>query len=233
MRVSTRIGFGLPSRSICRSSSTRSSLTWTSHRQVADLVEEDRRVVGQLEPADLPRQRAGERALLAAEQLAFDQRRRNRRAVDPHHGAPAPRAQLVNLRREQLLAGAGLAEQQHRRIGGRHLLHLLQDAANRGALADDVARAARGPGPRLAGRRSPPAVDRAAGRPPHGRCAGPRRSPGAPARCRTPSRRRAARAIRPPARRAPAETSMNPTAPTTRPATDSGTVTADRMPRAR
>ena len=45
-------------------------------RQVADLVEEDRRVVGELEAADLPRQRAGEGAFLAAEQLAFDQRRR-------------------------------------------------------------------------------------------------------------------------------------------------------------
>ena len=43
-------------------------------RQVADLVEEDRRLVGQLEASDLPRQRAGERALFPAEQLAFDQR---------------------------------------------------------------------------------------------------------------------------------------------------------------
>ena len=42
MRVSTRIGLELPSRSNCRSSSTRSSLTWAFERQVADLVEEDR-----------------------------------------------------------------------------------------------------------------------------------------------------------------------------------------------
>jgi hypothetical protein len=36
-------------------------------RQVADLVEEDRRSVGGLEPADLARQRPGEGATLAAE----------------------------------------------------------------------------------------------------------------------------------------------------------------------
>ena len=45
-------------------------------RQIANLVEEDRRVIGELEAADLPRQRAGVGALLAAEQLALDQRRR-------------------------------------------------------------------------------------------------------------------------------------------------------------
>ena len=51
-------------------------------RQLADLVEEDRAAVGQLEAAGLRRVRAGEGAALAAEQLALDQRRRQRRAVD-------------------------------------------------------------------------------------------------------------------------------------------------------
>ena len=41
-------------------------------------------------------------------------------------GRAAARAQLVDPRREQFLAGAGLAEQQHGRVGGRHLLDLLQ-----------------------------------------------------------------------------------------------------------
>ena len=57
-------------------------------RQLADLVEKDRRAIGQLEAADLPRERAGEGAFLAAEQLALDQRRRNRRAVHAHHRPP-------------------------------------------------------------------------------------------------------------------------------------------------
>ena len=51
-------------------------------RQLADLVEEDRPAVGQLEPADAPGDRAGERALLVPEQLALDQARRQRGAVD-------------------------------------------------------------------------------------------------------------------------------------------------------
>src|SRR4029078_12947301 len=55
--------------------------------------------------------------------------------------APAPAAALVALRREQLLAGAGLAEQQDGRLGGRHLLNLIDDAAHRGALPDDAAQA--------------------------------------------------------------------------------------------
>ena len=44
-------------------------------RQLADLVEEDRAAVRQLEPADLAGVRAGEGAALVAEQLALDQRR--------------------------------------------------------------------------------------------------------------------------------------------------------------
>ena len=103
-----------------------------SSRKIVELI-------GQLEAPDLPRQRAGERALLAAEQLALDQRARNRRAVDAHHDAAAPRAPLVDLRRDELLAGARLAEQQHRRVGGRDLARLFEHAPDGGALADDDA----------------------------------------------------------------------------------------------
>ena len=85
-------------------------------RQLADLVEEERRLVGRFEAADLPRQRAGVGAALAAEQLAFDQRARNRGAAHPNHLTLMPRAELVNRSREDLLAHAGLAEQQY---GGR------------------------------------------------------------------------------------------------------------------
>ena len=104
-------------------------------RQVADLVEEDRRVIRQLEASDLSRERAGEGALLAAEQLALDERRGNRRAVHAHHRPPAARAQLVDLGREELLAGAGLAEQQHRRVGRRRPVRRAQGLA--GATASD------------------------------------------------------------------------------------------------
>ena len=49
---------------------------------VADLVQEQRAAVGQLEAALLARLRARERALLEAEQLGFDQRVWQRRATD-------------------------------------------------------------------------------------------------------------------------------------------------------
>ncbi len=109
--------------------------------QVADLVEKDRRVIRQFEAADLPGQRTGEGALLPAEQLALDERARNRRAVDAHHDATAPRALFVNLRRDEFLAGARFAEQQHRRVGRGHLARLIEDALDGGASSNDDARA--------------------------------------------------------------------------------------------
>ena len=48
-------------------------------RNVADLVEEERAAVGELEAADLLRDRAGERAALVAEELALEKPRRESR----------------------------------------------------------------------------------------------------------------------------------------------------------
>ena len=79
----------------CRSSSTRSSLTCTVRRAVADLVEEDR-PVGELEAPGLAVARAGERALLVAEQLALEQRLGQRGAVDATIGRAAAGALLVD-----------------------------------------------------------------------------------------------------------------------------------------
>src|SRR6185312_10109026 len=50
--------------------------------ELADLVEKHRATVRELERTDARADRTGERALLVAEQLALDQVRRNRRAVD-------------------------------------------------------------------------------------------------------------------------------------------------------
>ena len=106
-------------------------------RQVTNLVKEDCRVVREFEPPDPPRDRIGKGAALAAEQLAFHERGGNRRAVHAHH-RPAPAcAQLVNLSGKELLAGAGGAEQQYRRIGRRDVLDLLQDSSYGSAPADD------------------------------------------------------------------------------------------------
>ena len=108
-RTSTSTMRGLPSRSTWPSCSTRSSLRLELERQLADLVEEDGAAVRQLEAADLAGVRAGEGAALVAEQLALDQRRRQRGAVDDDERRVAARAAPVDRAREQLLAGAGLA----------------------------------------------------------------------------------------------------------------------------
>ena len=80
---------------------------------VADLVEEDRAAVA---PSNLPRRsaRARERAPHVAEQLAFDQLFGNRRAVHLDERLVAPAAQRVNRARDQLFAGAVLAEESAR-----------------------------------------------------------------------------------------------------------------------
>ena len=81
---------------------------------------------------------AGEGALFVAEQLALDERRRQRRAVDPDQRARVPAAAFVQRPGEQLLAGAGRSQQQHARVRRRDLRQPRQRQPQRRALADDV-----------------------------------------------------------------------------------------------
>ena len=99
-------------------------------------------MVGELESADLARQGAGEGASLAAEQLALDQGRRDRGAVDPHHRPRVAPAQLMDPGGEEFLAGAGLAKEQHGCVGGGDALDLGEHRPDRLALADDGLEAA-------------------------------------------------------------------------------------------
>ena len=91
----------------------------------------------QFEAPDALRDGPREGALLVAEHLAFQQPRGNGGAVELDESALPPRAQVVDGPRHQLLAGPGLAVDQHRGIGGRHRLHLLEDGLQRAALPDD------------------------------------------------------------------------------------------------
>ena len=86
------------------------------HRHhLGDLVEEQRAAIGQLEAAGAPIGGAGERAALVPEDLALEQRLRNRRAVDGDKRRLGARAELVDRLRDQLLARARLADDEHRR----------------------------------------------------------------------------------------------------------------------
>src|SRR5206468_3678967 len=73
---------------------------------LGDLVEEERACGGLLEASDLRGDRAGEGALLVAEQLGFEKLLGERGAVDGDEGASGPRGSLMDQPRDDLLAGA-------------------------------------------------------------------------------------------------------------------------------
>ena len=75
-------GSSPPTRSKVPSCEHAQELGLQRRVEIADLVEEERAAAGRLEAARAARGRAGERALLVAEELALDQRRRQRREVD-------------------------------------------------------------------------------------------------------------------------------------------------------
>jgi hypothetical protein len=103
--------------------------------ELADLVEEERAAARALEAPDPARDRACERAALVPEQLALEHRRRERCAIGVHEWKLPPRRTGVQRARDETLADAGLAEQEHRRRQRRRALDLVRDPAHRAALA--------------------------------------------------------------------------------------------------
>ena len=104
-------------------------------REVADFVQEQRAPVGEFHPPGLAVVRAGERALLVAEDLRLEERIRERGAADRLEGVAAATAQFVDDSRDHFLTGAGGTEDERRdvRLGNRaeglqQEDHLLVDA---------------------------------------------------------------------------------------------------------
>ncbi len=92
-------------------------LALQGQRHVADLVEKQRAALGDLQLARPALARgAGEGARRGAEELGLQQAFGNRRRVDADERLVGPRRGGMDGMREQFLAGAGLAEQQHRRF---------------------------------------------------------------------------------------------------------------------
>ena len=77
-----------------------------------------------------------------AEELGLEERLGNRRAVDRDEGALGARAERVERAREQLLARAALALEQHRRVGRRRSIQRDRDLFELRIVADDLRRAA-------------------------------------------------------------------------------------------
>jgi hypothetical protein len=73
-----------------------------------------------------------------SEQLALEQARGDGGAVDLDEGPVAAPAGIVDGAGSQLLSRAGLAQEEDRRVSGRHDLDLLEDVSERGAVPDDV-----------------------------------------------------------------------------------------------
>ena len=84
----------LPRRLTARSSSALSSLTCSDVRHQADLVEEDRSAMRDLQEAGLGLTGVGERAALEPEELGLEQGVRNGRAVDVDERRVGARAVL-------------------------------------------------------------------------------------------------------------------------------------------
>src|SRR3989441_11889908 len=75
--------------------------------------------------------------LFRSEQLRFKQPRRNGGAIDLHESALAAGAQAVDGASDEVLARAGLAEDEHGGAGGGDKVHLREGALERGTLTDD------------------------------------------------------------------------------------------------
>ncbi len=110
-----------------------------AHVHLGDLVEQQRAAGRLLELADAAGDRAGEGALLVAEQLGFEQVLRDRRAVDRDERRRARGSSGVDVAREHLLAGAGLAGDQHRGVARRDLLGELDHVRHRLVAIDQLA----------------------------------------------------------------------------------------------
>ena len=108
-------------------------------RQLADFVEDQGAARGFLEPAELALAGAGEGAALVPEELALGQLAGQGAAIDGHEGAVGDGAQLVQGARQQLLAGAAFAGDQHGQPGARDAAGLFEDAQQGRRLADDGA----------------------------------------------------------------------------------------------
>src|SRR5690606_13766264 len=107
-------------------------------RQLADLVEEERAALGELEAPGARAVRAGEGAALDAEELALEQVLRDRRAIDRDERPRPPRRELVERARRELLAGAALAGEQHRGVGRGELADPHVERLHRGRAADEL-----------------------------------------------------------------------------------------------
>ena len=80
---------------------------------------------------------AAEGAALVSEQFAFDQGVDDGGTIDCGKWSVLPAAVPVDVARDQLLSGSAFAENEHRRLGARHLVDEIADLADRRTVPHD------------------------------------------------------------------------------------------------
>ena len=108
------------------------------HRQRAQFVQEQRAAVGFFEPPGARAIGAGEGALFMAEQFGLDQRFGQGGAVHGDERFAPARAEVMQPLGDQLLAGAALADHQHRAVELRRATGLLDRVEKGEALAHEL-----------------------------------------------------------------------------------------------
>ena len=126
IRTSTGIGSVAPTGMRLALLEHAQQLHLQRRRHLADLVEEEAPAARRGEEALLVPDGAGEGSLHVPEQLALEQVLRQRAAVDRQERPVGPAGQVVDVPGDDLLAGAALALDQHRRVGRRHVLGELE-----------------------------------------------------------------------------------------------------------
>src|SRR5207245_7768413 len=106
--------------------------------QLAHLVQKDGTALGQLKAANALGNGAGKGAFLVPEEFAFEQAGGDGGTVQLDEGLRAAPAEPMDGAGEHFFAGPRLAQQEYGGIRGRHGLDRLEDAAQRGARADDL-----------------------------------------------------------------------------------------------
>src|SRR5215470_9556822 len=106
-------------------------------RQIADLVEEQRTPVRELEAADPSCDGTGERPALVAEELALEETGGDRGAVELDERLTAPGAERVGQAGDQLLSRSGLTPNEDRGVRRCHGLDQADHSPERQAPADE------------------------------------------------------------------------------------------------
>ncbi len=107
-----------------------------AERHVGDLVEEQRAAIGHLESPDAILLGVGEGALHVAEELALEHPFGHAAGVDSDHGPRRAHRHAVKRLRDEALARAVFAGDEHVGVGRPHAIDHLQHRAHRGRLGD-------------------------------------------------------------------------------------------------